>query len=304
MTIKEPTINNLNGNPGLLHEQSQGQGRGVQLPAMLATIAAMLCMQGGAQGARGLFQSSSPATVSWLRIGFGAAALLAATRGRSAAAAADWKRTMPYGLCLALMVMLGYEAVSQMALGSVSALQLSGPLLLAAIFRRRQHGLVSLTLSIIGVLAITQPWDGGANATGGALALGSGLAIAGYTWFGTRASAKHGAMEAAGAAMLWGTPIALLWAAATGHGHELANLSSEALIKAMLIGILGSAVPFALEAWAMGRLGIRRFALLTCAEPAVALLIGTVIGRDHLSSAAAAGILLIGAANVIATRGE
>ena len=70
----------------------------------------------------------------------------------------------------------------------------------------------------------------------------------------------------------------------------------------LVVAVLASVVPYSLELRALRRLPPRTFSILVALEPAVGALVGAVALGDRLDPLALAGIALVVAAGVAATR--
>ena len=91
-----------------------------------------------------------------------------------------------------------------------------------------------------------------------------------------------------------GAPIGLMQAGA-------AVMSPSVLLTGLVVGFLGSALPYALEMIALTRLPTRTFGTLMSLEPAVGALAGLVLLRQSLSPAQWLAIGAVVAASIGAT---
>jgi inner membrane transporter RhtA len=196
-----------------------------------------------------------------------------------------------------------YAAIDRAPLGIVVTLEFVGPLAIATFGSRRPLDLVWIALAVTGVLLL-------AGRTGGAVhPLGLGLAlVAGGFWaVYIVLSVRMGrAFPGAGGLALSMATAAILVApiAAATHGPKI--LSARVLAIGLAIGVLSTAVPWALELQALRSIPTRVFGVMMSLEPAVAAVAGFVIlGQSvRLLQVVAIALVIAASAGVSLARRE
>lgn len=260
-------------------------------------LISMAAFQGAASIARGLFGVVGPQGAAALRVAFGAAVLAAVLRPwRAAPKRAAWRPLIVYGVSLGAMNTLFYFAIATIPLGVAVALEFSGPLAVATFSSRRPIDFLWIALAVGGLLLILRPDPGTAALApiGIACALGAGVCWALYIVFGQKAGAEHG-MQTTALGML----IAAAIVVPIGVAHAgAALLAPHVLMLGAAVGILGTALPYALEMFALTRLPARTFGTLMSLEPAVGALAGLALMRQTLGAGQWLAIAAVVAASI------
>ena len=259
---------------------------------LLATVAAMASFQIGAALAKSLFAAVGPQGAATLRLGLGAAMLIALARPwRGWPHRPAWLALMGLGISMAAVIVMFFLALERLPLGVVIALQFLGPLCIAIIGSRRLTDLIWAVLAALGVWGLV---GGGAptprlDFVGVGFALGAAAGWASYIVLGRAASASFGTSTAALA-----VSVAALLILPLGARDAVAGLLSPALIAtALLMAVFASAIPFSLEMYALPRIPARTFAVFTSLEPAFGVLSGLLILNERLAAAQITGIALV-----------
>jgi len=243
----------------------------------------MVSFQAGASVAKGLFAVVGPQGAAALRLAFGTALLLIVFRPwRTRPSAAAWRPIIIYGVALGVMNLLFYTALASVPLGVAVALEFTGPLAVAMMASRRPIDFLWIALAVGGLLLILRPTGvagSGLDPLGVACALGAGVCWALYIIFGQKAGGEHGMQTTAlgmviAAAIV--VPVGVFQAGA-------ALLSPPVLLFGAVVGLLGTALPYALEMIALTRLPTRTFGTLMSLEPAVGALAGLIMLHQVLS---------------------
>jgi inner membrane transporter RhtA len=270
------------------------------LPAPLLFVFSGVAMYLGAAIAVLLFDELAPSVVAWLRL-VGAAVLLLAWR-RPRLTAWRGRRLLlagAFGVATALMNVAFYEAIARMPLGTAVAIEFCGPVTVAAIGSRGRRDLAALALAALGVVLIADvQWSG--SAAGVLLALSAAALWAGYIVLGKRVAGGGAGLDdlAVGmaiAAVLF-SPLAL------GAGPALS--SPRLLLLGVAVGVLSSAVPYALDQVVLRRVGRARFALLQAVLPATAAVVGLVLLQQVPQPLEGFGILTVVAAVLLRPGGR
>ncbi|MGA0605686.1 EamA family transporter [Phenylobacterium sp. VNQ135] len=269
---------------------------GVILPLAAVTLA-MCAFQVGAALAKGLFPAVGPQGAAALRISLGALMLLAV--GRPWRAWPGRKSALPLvglGLSVAGVILFFYLAMESLPLGVAISLQFLGPLGVAIFGSRKAGDLVWAAMAAAGVwLLVGTGLFGGAplDPVGVGWGLCAGACWAAYILIGRGVSGNYGV-----AAASLSVAIAAVAVLPVGFAHAGVALFDPAILPyALGVALMSTAVPFALEFFAMPRMPARTFAVFTSLEPAFGVLSGLVLLHERLSLAQIAGVaLVVGAA--------
>jgi inner membrane transporter RhtA len=276
-------------------------GRHPAVPPLLLVLAAISCVQLGAALAKTLFDEIGPGGTVFLRV-LAAAVVLAAiwrprlrghTRRELALAAV-------FGLVLGAMNLAFYSSLDRIPLGVAVTLEFVGPLGVAVLGSRRALDLVWVALAAAGILLLSNFGAGELDGLGVALALVAGALWAAYILLGVRVGRVFpGAFGLALAMLVATVPLAPVGIAAAGS--EL--LDPSILLAGAAVGILSSAIPYALELEALRRMPAGVFGVLMSLEPGVAALAGYLVLGESLAARELVAIGLVVAASAGATYG-
>ncbi|MEV6899587.1 EamA family transporter [Amycolatopsis sp. NPDC051372] len=261
-------------------------------------VAAMLCVQLGLALSVGLFDRVGPEGAAWLRLAWAGVLLLMLVRPRpSSFSRSTLLACVVLGVVTAGMTMLFMAAVARLPLGTASALEFLGPLTVA-ITRGRGGKRLWPVLAAVGVLLLTEPWEGGADLVGVGYALASAVCWATYILL-----TQHVGDEVSGVrGLAVSMPVAAIVATLVQGPAVFGHLSWELLLAGLGLAILLPAVPFSFEMLALRRLTASAFGTLMSLEPAIAMTIGLLVLHQVPDLAAAAGVLFVVAAGVGAER--
>lgn len=264
-----------------------------------------------------LFETTDPTAVAWLRCAAAAVALVLWRR--------PWRRervqwtrrgigvAAGFGVVTVAMNVAFFEAIARIPLGTAVAIEFLGPVAVATLGSRRPRDLLAVVLVAAGVVLLVgaseaagvDPGDqAGVDILGVGFALVAAALWAGYILLGKRvADAGSGldslAVGMAAAAVLLAVPLLL--------PQLLENATVFAEPRTWLVGIgvgvLSTAVPYALDQVVLTRIGRARFALLLALLPVTAAVVGAVVLAQRPSLAEAAGIALVVAALVVSAGG-
>lgn len=270
----------------------------VGVPVAL-TVAAMVSVQSGAAVATFLFDSITPVEAAWLRLSWTALILLAlvrpALRGRTRR---DLGMVAALGAVSAVMTTMYFLAIARVPLSTATALEFTGPLLVAALGLRRVSALAWPALAAAGVLALTRPWAPSLDKAGVLYALAAGAGWAGYIVLTQKVGDRFSGFDGLALSMTVGSfltmPFVLGWSPALTRPDVLA-LSA---VAAVLLPLL----PYSLEMVALRRLTTSSFGTLMCLEPGVGALIGFALLSQQLGKVEIAGVILVCCAGYGAAR--
>lgn len=267
------------------------------LSSLLAVLLAMLSITLGASLAKSLFPLLGAAGTTLFRLG--CAALLLSLVFRIWRVPLD-RRTLlgaiPYGLSLGAMNLLFYLAIARIPLGVALAIEFIGPLTVALLSSRHRADFIWLILAIAGLLLLLplRATQQAIDPLGAALALGAGLFWGLYMLTGKRAGALLGS-QAPALGMWVGTLLVLPFGL---EGAIEASFTVPVILTIIGVGLLSSAIPYSLEMFALRRLPLKSYGILTSGEPAMGALMGLVWLGEQLPPSQWLGITAIIAASM------
>lgn len=263
-------------------------------------ITAILLIQLGSALSIPLVEAVGPAGAAWLRLSMGAVILFAIARPplrfiqRS-----DVLPVLGLGITTGVMTMAFLAAIEQIPLGTAVAVEFLGPLTVAAFGSHARMALLWPTLALLGVVLLTEPWQGSFNVAGLAWAVLSGVSWGAYILLTQRIGDRFTGIGALSMTI----PLASLTAAIVGIPQASRNVTFETLAIAAGLAILLPVLPFALEMLALRRMTTTAFGTFMALEPAVGVLLGLIILNQQPSATQVVGISLVVLAGVAAQRG-
>jgi inner membrane transporter RhtA len=274
--------------------QSRIAHLGGGVPAPLLMVAAMISFQLGAAVATGLFAQVGIAGTAFLRNLVGGALLLAIARPNLRRAPAELVWLLIFGVELALMNVLFYEAIERIPLGVAVTVEFVGPLSVALLGSRRPRDVVWVVLAAAGItLFAGMPTGAGIDAAGLIFALLAGTAWACYIFTAQRVGRAWQGSQGLAAGMF----ASAVLLAPTGLGR-MGSVSAGSGLTIVALGILSAALPFSLEMAALRRLTARTYGVLASLEPAIATGVGVVALGQHVRATEALATLLVVTASV------
>lgn len=271
----------------------------LRLWAMLALMGSLVSLAVGTSFAKSLFPALGAEGTTAYRLVFAMLMLMAVFR--------PWRRqwvwadALPlglYGVTLGVMNLLFYSAIKTIPFGVAIAIEFTGPLAVAVWTSKKASDWLWVTLAVVG-LALLLPLPGGAAATaldpmGVFFAFTAGVCWALYIVFGQRVALRYGGMA---------TPMGMLAAALVvapiGVAHAgSALLNPQWLLAGLAVALLSSAIPYALEMFALNHLPKNTFSILLSLEPAVGALAGWLVLAEHLTLFQGLAIAMVMAASM------
>jgi inner membrane transporter RhtA len=239
-----------------------------------------------------LFHIAGPVGTVALRIGFGTLVLIAALRPwRTRISRTNWQPLVLYGASIGVMNLCFYLALSRIPLGIAVALEFTGPLAVAVLSSHRPVDFLWIGLAAAGVgliLPIAHTLQG-IDPVGVLFALGAGACWALYIVFGRRTGADHGTQSVA----LGSLVSALIVVPAGVLTAPPALFSRSVMLVGFAVGILSTALPYALDMVALTRLPARTFGILMSLDPAIGALCGWALLDEQLTVLQWTAIVLI-----------
>lgn len=272
------------------------------VPAVFVTGAASQYL-GAAIGVF-LFSTTQPATVAWLRAAAGALVLVAWRR--------PWRMPLTrrrvviatvFGLITVGMNIAFYEALARIPLGTAVAVEFIGPTLVATLGSRRPRDIAAAVLAAGGV-ALLAGIEFTSELAGVVWALVAAALWAGYVLVGKRVADTHGGLDTLAlglstAAVILGPVIVLLQA----HANAAVFLDPRTWMLGVGVGLLSTAIPYALDQIVLRQVGQARFAILLALLPVTAAVIGLTVLDQIPTVGEIAGIGLVVAGLLLGARG-
>jgi inner membrane transporter RhtA len=272
------------------------------VPPTLLVLASIGSVQFGAAFAKTLFDELGAGGTVFLRTLVAAIVLALIWRPRLAGhSRSDLGLALVFGLVLAAMNFCFYSSIERIPLGIAVTFEFVGPLGVAVFGSRRPLDLLWVVLAAAGILLLSDLGSGGdLDRLGVALALFAGVLWAAYILL----SARMGRVFPGGAGLALAMIVATVALAPVGiadGGSQL--LVPELLLAGVAVGLLGSAIPYALELEALRAMPVGVFGVLMSLEPAVAALAGFLVLDEGLVTREVVAIGLVVAASAGAARG-
>ncbi|QIJ63307.1 EamA family transporter [Streptomyces sp. JB150] len=234
-----------------------------------------------------------------LRLAVAAVVLLVVCRPRLRGhSRADWGTVAVFGVTMAAMNGLFYQAVDRIPLGPAVTLEVLGPLALSVLASRRLINLLWAGLALAGVFLLGGG-IGDLDPLGAAFALGAGAMWAAYIVFSARTGRRFPQADGLALAMAVGAVLFLPLGLAES-GDKL--LDPVTLGLGAAVALLSSVLPYTLELLALRRLPASTFAVLMSLEPAIAATAGFFLLDQLLTPTQALAITLVIVASMGAVR--
>jgi inner membrane transporter RhtA len=245
-----------------------------------------------------LFDEFGALATAGLRLAWAGVLLLVLVRPRRRDfAGGDLLACTVLGAVTAGMMLFFMLAVARLPLGTASALEFLGPLAVS-LYGPGGGRRLGTVVAAIGVLLLTEPWHGGIDPLGLGFALGAAACWAAYILLTQRVGDRVTGLKGLAVSM----PVAGILGALIAAPAELAHVTWQLLLVMLGLAALSPVLPFILEYLALGRLTTSAFGTLMSLEPAIALLMGLLVLGQVPGLVPAAGVILVVAAGVRATR--
>ncbi len=240
-----------------------------------------------------LFAHVSILGVAWLRIATAAVVFAIWRRPWRNIVQRSWRLhiLIELGVVLGLMNVCFYQAIARLPLGTVSAIEFIGPILLAAFGSRTPRNIAAVALGASGGWILTGVRFAG-EPLGYLFAFANCVFFLLYVILGHRISQDGGAagIDRLGMAML----ISLITVMPLGIRGALPAFRHPRLLLAGIgVGICSSVIPYVCDQLAMARLPRATFSLLLALLPAFAVVIGAVVLHQVPTIMEGVGILLV-----------
>jgi inner membrane transporter RhtA len=262
-------------------------------------MGSMLSVQVGLAIAVTLIDRIGVEGAAWLRLAWAGLLMLVIVRPRAAAfTRSTFLTCVTLGVVTASVTMLFMAALDRIPLGTASALEFLGPLGVAVVHGKGRARLWWPGLAGVGVVLLTEPWQGTVDPVGVLYALAAAACWACYILLTQRVGDEVAGIKGLAVSM----PVAGLVATVVVGPSAFERMTPEILLIGIGLAIMLPVVPFALEMLALRRLTTAAFGTLMALEPAFAMLVGLVILDQVPGSAGVFGICLVVVAGIGAAR--
>ncbi|BAK33795.1 putative threonine/homoserine efflux protein [Microlunatus phosphovorus NM-1] len=260
------------------------------LPPWSLAIAAIFSIQLSSALAVSLIDSIGAGGAAWLRTTAGALLLLLIARPPLRSIHRQHVPALVgLGVTTGLMSLAFLAALEHIPLGTAVAVEFLGPLTVVAVRSHSRRALAWPGLALLGVVLLTEPWQGAINLVGLGFA-----ALAGACWGCYIVLTQHVGDRFTGITGLSITlPIAAISTAIVGVPQATGHLTPMILLAGLGLGLLHPLLTFALEMTALKRMTTAAFGTLMAIEPAIALLIGLVVLHQQPTLTQLVGIALV-----------
>ena len=249
-------------------------------------LLSMAAYQISASLAKQLMMVLEPLTVVTLRLCFASVMVLLMLRSWRVLQRlryAKWRDLLAYSAALCGMNVLFYLSLGQLPQGIAVGLEFTGPLLLAFLSLQQRQDAVWVMFAVIGIVLLL-PWQGVNQAIplqGALYALGAGLCWALYIYFGHKVVRQAVGMHALTIAICL-SALMLFPLSYWVDAPALLNISYWP--QALAIAFLATALPYALDLYALKKLNKVSYGTLSSLAPAMAVIAGFLLLNEHIST--------------------
>jgi len=251
-----------------------------------------------------LFATTGPAAVTWLRAAAATVALLLWRRPwRRRWTRAGLATAAGFGVITVGMNIAFFEAISRIPLGTAVAIEFLGPITVAALGSRRVRDVAAIVLAAAGV-ALLAGVQSSADTVGVLCALAAAALWAGYIVAGKMVADTGAGLDSLAVGMgVAAVVLAPLLLAGQLHNDPQVFTQPRTWLLGLGVGVLSTAVPYALDQLVLTMISRARFALLLALLPATATAVGAVMLAQWPTIAEMVGITAVITALVISAGG-
>jgi len=263
-------------------------------------VAGLALQEVGASFAVLLFPEVGAIGVVSLRLGFSALILMLVCRPSLRGHGVDgWITVAGFGLVLAAMNFLFYEALARIPLGAAVTIEVLGPLVLSVATNRRVSGWLWALVAFAGVALLGQGSFGHLDPVGVLFAFGAAATWAGYILLSARTGQRFARFDGLAIGMSIGAIATVPFGIAVAGAAGL--FQPHILLIGAAVAVLSSTLPYAFELLALRRLPASTFSVLMSLAPAIATLAGLVILHQRFTvvGAIAIGLVVVASAGAV-----
>lgn len=270
------------------------------VPPWMMAVTAMFSIQLSSALSVELIAIVGSSGTAWLRLSMGALIFLAIVRPPlRSIRRRDVPVILGLGMATGLMSAAFLAAIDRIPLGTTVAIEFLGPLTVAAVRSHNRRMLAWPALALVGVVLLTEPWQGQVNLPGIGFAALAGTGWGTYILLTQRIGDRFSGVS--GLSMT--IPIAAVMTAFVGVPQAAGQLSIGVIAAAAGLAVLAPALPFMLEMLALRRMTHTAFGTLMALEPAFGVLLGLLVLKQTPSLIQVGGICLVVVAGACAQRG-
>jgi inner membrane transporter RhtA len=193
-------------------------------------------------------------------------------------------------VALTLMNLSIFEAIHRIPMGVASTLEFIGPLGVAVLGSRRPLDWLWVGLATVGIVLLNPLHNAALDPVGIGLALFAGLCWGAYILCSNRVGQIFPGKTGLTLAMAMTTLLLMPFGIAQA-GAMLAQPLYMGI--ALIVALLGTALPYSLEFAALKRISPRSFGILMSVEPAIAALVGFLFWGEILNVNMLVALVLI-----------
>lgn len=272
-----------------------------QLAAVFYMVLSMVAYQISASFAKQLIAVLDPLTVVTLRLCFASIIIFLMFRSWTILKRLpqlQWRDLLFYTGSVCLMNVLFYASLGKLPQGLAVGIEFLGPLTLALISIKQRTDLIWVGFAVLGI-ALMIPWQQSTAESfsylGAAFALGAGVCWAFYIYFGQRVVRQNIGLHALTIAIVVSAMILLPISAV--HNPQ-ALMQTQYWGYALVIALLATAIPYALDLMALKKLSKLSYGTLTSLSPAIAAVAGMLLLNERISLLQTLALLCIMLASV------
>lgn len=259
---------------------------------VIIILISMATVQGSSSLAKYLFPILGPSGMAAWRLVFSSIMLVIIFKPwKKPVSKQAWKYIILYGLVLGFMNLSYYSAIKRIPIGIAVAIELTGPIVVAMFAARKMIDFIWLAIAIVGLGMLLPIHQASADLdlVGVLLALCAGSCWGMYIIFGRKAGQLHGPSSVALGSIIVSFIIFPIGIWQSGE----TMFSLEVLPLALIVALLASAIPYALDMIAMPKVPALTFSTLMSLSPVLGALSGLIFLNETLSGYQWLSILLI-----------
>lgn len=270
-----------------------------RIPPWALTLAAMASVQLGLALSVNLIEIVGPAGLAWLRLIISSAIFVPlGARAFRRIRRSDLLPVIGLGLVTAVMMIGFMHAIERIPLGTAVAIEFLGPITVAAITSRSWRLAIWPALAMVGVVMLTEPWQGATDMIGVLFAALAGAGWGAYVLLTQRVGDRFSGVSGLAISI----PIAAIATTPFGLPQVIGTLTPTTLLWAAGLALLVPTIPFMLEMLALRRMTSTAFGTLMSLEPAFGVVFGLVVLSQMPSWVQGIGVCVVVLAGVCAQR--
>ena len=270
-----------------------------RIPAWALTLAAMASVQLGLALSVNLIEIVGPAGLAWLRLIISSAIFIPlGYKAFKRVRRQDLLPVIGLGLVTAIMMIGFMHAIERIPLGTAVAIEFLGPITVAAVMSRSWRLAIWPALAMVGVVLLTEPWQGATDLIGVLFAAIAGVGWGAYVLLTQRVGDRFSGVSGLAISI----PIAAIATTPFGLPQVIGTLTPLTLLWAAGLALLVPAIPFVLEMLALKRMTPTAFGTIMALEPAFGSVLGMLVLAQMPSWVQIVGVCVVVIAGICAQR--